>query len=86
MTTIEIKSLQRLSYNKDQGKLIQATLDSLMREGVGEFSVRKICEEAIKKSQSTKYARQRLSIFITETFSNSVIQRKYCGLGWYFGA
>jgi AcrR family transcriptional regulator len=109
MTIFDLKVSQRPSYSKAQTKLIQATLDSLMQEGVDGCSVRKICEraemavglinyhfgtlndllaaayldlayalmdEAIVKSQSTEYPRQRLSVFITETFSNSVMQRK----------
>ncbi len=109
MTTIDFKSTQRPSYSKAQTKLIQATLDSLMQEGVDGCSVRKICEiadmsvglinyhfgtlnhllaaaylnlafslmdEAIIKSQHTTLPRQRLSIFIQETFSDSVMQRK----------
>ena len=46
MTTLDLKAPQRLSYNKAQRKLIQATLDSLMQEGVDGCSVRKICEQA----------------------------------------
>jgi AcrR family transcriptional regulator len=109
MTTLDLKIPQRPSYSKAQRKLIQATLDSLMQEGVDGCSVRKICEkaemavglinyhfgtlndllaaayldlalrlldEAIEKSQSTQYSRQRLSVFIHETFSDSVMQRK----------
>ena len=109
MTTPDLKVPQRPSYSKAQRKLIQATLDSLMQEGVDGCSVRKICEragmavglinyhfgtlndllavayldlaftlmdEAIVKSQSTESPRQRLSVFITETFSDSVMQRK----------
>jgi AcrR family transcriptional regulator len=109
MTTLDLKITQRPSYSKAQKKLIKATLDSLMLEGVDGCSVRKICEkaemsvglinyhfgtlndllaaayldlafrlldEAIEKSQSTNYARQRLSFFIQETFSDSVMQRK----------
>jgi len=109
MTTLYIKSPQRPSHSKAQKKLIQATLDSLMQEGIDGCSVRKICEkaemavglinyhfgtlndllaaayldlafrlldEAIEKSQSTLDPRQRLSVFIQETFSNSVLQRK----------
>jgi len=109
MATLDIKSTQRPSYSKAQRKLIQATLDSLMQEGVDGCSVNKICEragmavglinyhfgtlndllavayldlafrlldEAIDKSQSTQYSRQRLSVFIHETFSDSVMQRK----------
>lgn len=37
---------QRQSYSKAQTKLIRATLDSLMQEGVDGCSVRKICEKA----------------------------------------
>jgi len=109
MTTFDLKVSQRPSYSKAQTKLIQATLDSLMQEGVDGCSVRKICEkaemavglinyhfgtlndllaaayldlafrlldEAIEKSQRTLDPRQRLSVFIQETFSNSVMQRK----------
>ena len=35
-----------------------------------------LMDEAIVKSQSTKFPRQRLSVFIQETFSDSVMQRK----------
>jgi AcrR family transcriptional regulator len=35
-----------------------------------------LMDEAIVKSQSTESPRQRLSVFITETFSDSVMQRK----------
>lgn len=109
MTTFDIKNTQRPSYSKAQKKLIQATLDSLMQEGVDGCSVRKICQragmavglinyhfgalndllaaayldlafslldEAIEKSQNTEMPRERLSIFIKETFGNSVMQRK----------
>jgi len=88
---------------------MQATLDSLMDEGVDGCSVRKICEranmavglinyhfgtlnnllaaayldlafslmdKAIVESQSTKLPRQKLSVFIHETFSDSVMQQK----------
>jgi TetR/AcrR family transcriptional repressor of bet genes len=109
MVTKSQKSTQRPSYSKAQTKLIQATLDSLMEEGVDGCSVRKICEkagmavglvnyhfgtlndllaaaylelafslldEAIVKSQNTALPRKRLSGFIKETFSDSVMQRK----------
>jgi len=46
MTTLTIQTTPRLSYSKAQTKLIQATLDSLMDEGVDGYSVRKICERA----------------------------------------
>ena len=46
MTTFDLKVSQRPSYSKAQTKLIQATLDSLMQEGVDGCSVRKICERA----------------------------------------
>jgi TetR/AcrR family transcriptional repressor of bet genes len=104
-----LKVNQRPIYSKTQTKLIQATLDSLMDEGVSGYSVRKICEranmafglindhfgalnnllaaaysdlafslmnEAIVKSQNSDLPRKRLSIFIKETFSDSVMQRK----------
>lgn len=35
-----------------------------------------LMDEAIRKSENTKLPRQRLSIFIKETFSDSVMQRK----------
>jgi AcrR family transcriptional regulator len=109
MTTLDLKIPQRSSYSKAQTKLIQATLDSLMKEGVDGCSVRKICEkaemavglinyhfgtlndllaaayldlaltlmdEAIVKSQRSVSPRLRLSVFIQETFSDAVMQRK----------
>jgi AcrR family transcriptional regulator len=109
MTTLDLKKTHRPSYSKAQAKLIHATLDSLMKEGVDGCSVRKICEkaemavglinyhfgtlndllaaayldlafrlldEAIVKSQSSVESRKRLSIFIHETFSDSVMQRQ----------
>ncbi|WP_339723348.1 TetR family transcriptional regulator C-terminal domain-containing protein [uncultured Paraglaciecola sp.] len=109
MTNLKLNIPQRPSYSKAQKKLIQATLDSLMLEGVNGCSVRKICEkaemavglinyhfgtlndllaaaymnlalrlldEAIDKSHHSKNPRQRLSVFIQETFSNSVMQRR----------
>lgn len=101
--------LQRPIYSKAQAKLIQATLDSLMHEGVNGCSVRKICDkakmavglvnyhfgtlndllaaayldlafelmdQAINQSLSSDLPRQRLSIFITSTFGDAVLQRK----------
>jgi AcrR family transcriptional regulator len=109
MTATDLTNNQRPQHSKAKAKLIQATLDSLMQEGVDGCSVRKICEkaemaiglinyhfgtlndllaaaylelafslmdEAIAKSHSTSMPRQRLSIFIQETFSDSVMQRK----------
>jgi AcrR family transcriptional regulator len=109
MTTLNIKTTPRQSYSKSQTKLMQATLESLMDEGVDGCSVRKICEranmavglinyhfgtlnnllaaayldlafslmdKAIVESQSTKLPRQKLSVFIHETFSDSVMQQK----------
>lgn len=109
MTHSYLNTAARPAYNKAQTKLIQATLDSLMDEGIDGCSVRKICEragsavglinyyfgtlndllaatyldlayslmdKAILKSQSTELPRQRLSIFIQETFGDAVMQRK----------
>ena len=46
MTTTDLQISPRPEYNKVQTKFIQATLDSLMDEGVDGCSVRKICERA----------------------------------------
>ena len=46
MTAENHSNTQRPVYNKAQAKLIQATLDSLMQEGIDGCSVRKICERA----------------------------------------
>jgi AcrR family transcriptional regulator len=46
MTTTDLQTSSRPEYNKVQTKFIQATLDSLMDEGVDGCSVRKICERA----------------------------------------
>lgn len=46
MNTPQVNILQRPTHSKAQAKLIKATLDSLMEEGVDGCSVRKICEKA----------------------------------------
>ena len=46
MTHSYLNTAARPTYNKAQTKLIQATLDSLMDEGIDGCSVRKICERA----------------------------------------
>lgn len=70
MTTFDLKVSQRPSYSKAQTKLIQATLDSLMQEGVDGCSVRKICEKAEMAVGLINYHFGTLNDLLAATYSH----------------